>query len=119
MCLVSKIAGIFAVLQTRIIVASLDMLSENPGHYEAANYWLRCSTADMAECKHCDMFQLVAISSSVLCPRSEKAEGKEAVMRVLCGVLTFLLILIISKLLYDYWNYRQRGKLPWIVYRMP
>lgn len=55
----------------------------------------------------------------MLCPRSEKAEGREAVLRALCGVLTCLIILTISKLLYDYWNYRQRGKLPWIVYRMP
>ena len=61
------------------------------------------------------VFQLVDISSSVLCPRSEKAEGREAVLRA----LTFLIILTISKLLYNYWNYRHRGKLPWIVYRMP
>ena len=43
--------------------------------------------------------------------RSEKM-----VLRAPCGVLTCLIILTISKLLYDNWNYhyQQRGKLPWI-----
>ena len=65
------------------------------------------------------LFQLLDVSYSVLCPRSQKAEERELVLKVVCGILTFLIILTISKLLYDYWNYRQRGKLPWIVYRMP
>ena len=39
--------------------------------------------------------------------------------QVVCGVLTALILMTVTKLLYDYWNYRQRGKLPWIVYRMP
>jgi len=63
--------------------------------------------------------KLLDVSYSVLCPRSQKAEERELVLKVVCGILTFLIILTISKLLYDYWNYRQRGKLPWIVYRMP
>ena len=93
------------------------MLSGNPRHYEAANYGSDITITDRSV--NIVVFQLVDISSSVLCPRSEKAEGREAVLRALCGALTFLIILTISKLLYDYWNYRQRGKLPWIVYRMP
>ena len=93
------------------------MLSGNPRHYEAANYGSDIVITDRSV--NIVVFQLVDISSSVLCPRSEKAEGREAVLRALCGALTFLIILTISKLLYDYWNYRQRGKLPWIVYRMP
>ena len=63
--------------------------------------------------------QLVEVSSSVLCPRSERAAEREVILKVVCAILSCLIILTISKLLYDYWNYRQRGKLPWIVYRMP
>ena len=59
------------------------------------------------------------IDSSILCPPSEKAEEKERVLQAVCGVLAFLIIIPLSKLLYDYWNYTKRGKLPWIVYRMP
>ena len=65
------------------------------------------------------MFQLMDIDSSVLCPRSEKAEQKEQVFQAVCAVLAILIIITFTKLLYDYWNYRKRGKLPWIVYRMP
>ena len=59
------------------------------------------------------------IDTLVLCPRSEKAEEKEQVLQAVCGVLALLIIITLTKLLYDYWNYRKRGKLPWIVYRMP
>jgi len=63
--------------------------------------------------------KLMDIDSSILCPRSEKAEEKERVLQAVCGVLAFLIVVTLSKLLYDYWNYTKRGKLPWIVYRMP
>ena len=58
------------------------------------------------------------IDTLVLCPRSEKAEEKEQVLQAVCGVLAFLIVVTLTKLLYDYWNYRKRGKLPWIVNRM-
>lgn len=63
--------------------------------------------------------KLMEIDSSILCPRSEKAEEKERILQAVCGVLAFLIVVTLSKLLYDYWNYTKRGKLPWIVYRMP
>eukprot|EP00092_Neocalanus_flemingeri_P075585 GFUD01093643.1.p1 GENE.GFUD01093643.1~~GFUD01093643.1.p1 ORF type:complete len:288 (-),score=62.38 GFUD01093643.1:267-1130(-) len=63
--------------------------------------------------------KLMDIDSSVLCPRSEVAEEKERVLQAVCGVLALLIVITLTKLLYDYWNYRKRGKLPWIVYRMP
>lgn len=63
--------------------------------------------------------KLNEVSSSILCPRSEKSEEREAILKALCGILAFLILVTITKLLYDYWNYRKRGKLPWIVYRMP
>ena len=63
--------------------------------------------------------QLSSIDSSVLCPRSARAEEREQVLQAVCGVLACLILATLAKLLYDYWNYRNRGKLPWIVYRMP
>ena len=51
--------------------------------------------------------------------RKQLSEEREAVLKALCGILAFLILVTITKLLYDYWNYRKRGKLPWIVYRMP
>lgn len=63
--------------------------------------------------------RLMDIDSSVLYPRSEKADEKERVLQAVCGVLASLIVITLSKLLYDYWNYTKRGKLPWTVYRMP
>ena len=65
------------------------------------------------------LLQLNSIDSSVLCPRSARAEEREQVLQAVCGVLACLILATLAKLLYDYWNYRNRGKLPWIVYRMP
>ena len=63
--------------------------------------------------------RLMDIDSSVLYPRSEKADEKERVLQAVCGVLASLIVITLSKLLYDYWNYTKRGELPWTVYRMP
>ena len=57
--------------------------------------------------------RLMDIDSSVLYPRSEKADEKERVLQAVCGVLASLIVITLSKLLYDYWNYTKRGKLPW------
>lgn len=38
---------------------------------------------------------------------------------LLNGVLASLIILIFSKLSYDYYHYRKSGRLPWIVTKMP
>ena len=59
------------------------------------------------------------VDSNILCPCSEKADGKELILQAVCGVLAFLIVVTLSKLLYDYLNYTKLGKLPWIVYRMP
>jgi len=32
--------------------------------------------------------------------------------------LAFLILLVISKVLYDYWNFKQYGTVPWIVRKM-
>ena len=55
------------------------------------------------------------IDSSLLCPRLEQMEEKEEVLQAVCVVLTILIVITLTKLLYDYWNYTKRGKLPWIV----
>ncbi|XP_003488294.1 protein singed wings 2 [Bombus impatiens] len=34
-------------------------------------------------------------------------------------ILAFLILLIIGKLLYDYWSFKKTGKLPWIVAKIP
>ncbi|XP_076291418.1 protein singed wings 2 [Lasioglossum baleicum] len=38
---------------------------------------------------------------------------------VLNIILAFLILLIIGKVLYDYWSFRRTGKLPWIVTKIP
>jgi hypothetical protein len=64
-------------------------------------------------------FQLTEVDHALLCPPSEKVEQQELALKILCVVLAALIILILAKLLYDWYHYRHRGKLPWIVYRMP
>jgi len=59
------------------------------------------------------------VEHALLCPPSKKVEQEELALKAVCVVLASLIIIILTKLLYDYWQYRHRGKLPWIVYRMP
>jgi hypothetical protein len=63
--------------------------------------------------------KLTEVDHALLCPPSEKAEKQELALKIVCVVLASLIVMILTKLLYDYWQYRHRGKLPWIVYRMP
>lgn len=62
---------------------------------------------------------ITEVEPALLCPPSKKAEQQELALKAVCVVLASLIIIILTKLLYDYWQYRHRGKLPWIVYRMP
>ena len=63
--------------------------------------------------------RLTEVDHALLCPPSEKEEQKQMVMKAICVVLATLIVVIMTKLLYDWWEYRTRGKLPCIVYRMP
>jgi len=63
--------------------------------------------------------RLTEVDQALLCPPSEKEEQKQMVMKAICVVLATLIVVIMTKLLYDWWEYRTRGKLPCIVYRMP
>jgi hypothetical protein len=38
---------------------------------------------------------------------------------LLNGILASLIILVIGKLIYDYWSFKKTGKLPWLVAKMP
>ena len=44
---------------------------------------------------------------------------KEVLLQVVCVILALVNIFIFSKLLYDYWQYKKRGKLPRIVHMIP
>ena len=40
-------------------------------------------------------------------------------MQLLCVLLAMLNMFVLTKLLYDYWQYKSKGKLPRIVYWLP
>jgi len=63
--------------------------------------------------------RLTEVDHALLCPPPPTAQQQELVLKAVCVVLASLIIIILTKLLYDYWQYRHRGKLPWIVYKMP
>ena len=63
--------------------------------------------------------QVVNIDRGQLCPPSYSEEIKEITLQTVCLILALLNLAIFSKLLYDYWQYKHRGKLPGIVYLIP
>ena len=63
--------------------------------------------------------QVVNIDRGQLCPPSYSEEIKEISLQTVCLILALLNLAIFSKLLYDYWQYKHRGKLPGIVYLIP
>nr|CAD7457181.1 unnamed protein product [Timema tahoe] len=54
--------------------------------------------------------------SSICAPPSEYIIQP---LDLLNGVLASLIILVVGKLGYDYWNFKKTGKVPWIVTKMP
>lgn len=38
---------------------------------------------------------------------------------ILSAVLALLILIVVGKLLYDYWTFKRTGKLPWLVAKMP
>ena len=67
----------------------------------------------------CVHFQIVMLNQEVLCPPESNGEVEELFLRLLCLVLAILIVAVLSKLAYDYWVYRTRGQLPWLVLKMP
>ena len=63
--------------------------------------------------------QVSSLVQGDLCPPSYTEEIREVTLQTVCLVLACLNLAIFSKLLYDYWQYKQRGKLPSIVHLIP
>jgi len=59
------------------------------------------------------------VDPHVLCPPSDEGARRELVLQLVCCLLGICIVLVLSKLLYDYWQYKNKGKLPWIVLKMP
>jgi hypothetical protein len=62
---------------------------------------------------------VVELNEELLCPPETTGEGQELLLQMLCGLLAVLIVVTLTKLAYDYWVYRTRGQLPWIVLKMP
>jgi Leucine-rich repeat (LRR) protein len=63
--------------------------------------------------------RIVSLDPEILCPPSSNGESQELLLQLLCVLLAILIVLILSKLAYDFRVYRTRGQLPWLVLRMP
>lgn len=40
------------------------------------------------------------------------------VLDIVSIVLAFLIVIVVAKVYYDYWNFKTKGKLPWLVGKM-
>jgi len=56
---------------------------------------------------------------SILCPPSPEGRKKEQILQVVCVMLAVFNIIVFSKLLFDYRQYKNKGKLPRIVHWIP
>jgi hypothetical protein len=59
------------------------------------------------------------LDPELLCPPESNGESQELMLQLLCGLLSILIVVILTKLSYDAWIYRTRGQLPWLVLKMP
>lgn len=64
-----------------------------------------------------DVSQIQALSRSAVC--REPSEYFIQPLDLLNGILASLIVLVIGKLIYDYWSFKKTGKLPWLVSKMP
>ncbi|XP_017489317.1 PREDICTED: protein singed wings 2 isoform X2 [Rhagoletis zephyria] len=60
---------------------------------------------------------VLAITREDICKPEE--EPKIYPLDLLNGVLAFLIVFILSKLAYDYYHYKNYGRVPWIVMKLP
>ena len=63
--------------------------------------------------------QIVDLDPGELCPPEDNGESQELLLQLLCGVLSISIIVVLTKLGYDYSIYRRRGQLPWLAWKMP
>jgi hypothetical protein len=64
-----------------------------------------------------DVSQIQALSRSAVC--REPSGYLIQPLDLLNGILASLIVLVIGKLIYDYWSFKKTGKLPWLVAKMP
>jgi len=64
-------------------------------------------------------YKINDIEPLVLCPPSDEGARRELALQVVCGSLSVCIVVVLCKLVWDYWQYKNYGKLPWIVYKMP
>ncbi|KAJ4436488.1 hypothetical protein ANN_16519 [Periplaneta americana] len=74
--------------------------NERHGHYEAVS-----------------LLQIQTLSRSSVC--LEPSEYLVRPLDLINGILASLIVLVVGKLIYDYWSFKKTGKLPWIVAKMP
>jgi len=63
--------------------------------------------------------QVGEVDPVLLCPPPEQEQTRELVLQLVCVLLALVNVLVFSKLLYDYWQYRHKGKVPRIVHLIP
>jgi len=63
--------------------------------------------------------KVATLDPDLLCPVSLEGQQKELFMQLLCVALALVNIMVVSKLLYDYYQYKHKGKLPRIVHWLP
>ena len=63
--------------------------------------------------------QIIDILPEELCPPEGTGESQELLLKLLCGVLSISIVVVLTKLGYDYTIYRRRGQLPWLALKMP
>jgi len=63
--------------------------------------------------------KIIDILPEELCPPEGTGESQELLLKLLCGVLSISIVVVLTKLGYDYTIYRRRGQLPWLALKMP
>ncbi|CAB4054694.1 unnamed protein product [Lepeophtheirus salmonis] len=63
--------------------------------------------------------KIMSLNPQILCAPAPSGEVQETFLKLLCVLLAILIVIVFTKLGYDYWVYRTRGQLPWLVLKMP
>ena len=63
--------------------------------------------------------KIADLDPALLCPPESTGDHREAFLQSLCVLLAALILAVLAKLAYDYWAYRTKGQLPWLVLKMP
>ena len=74
-------------------------------------FWIKSSLLSVLQVLELDPF--------TLCPSSAEGREKEQLLQVICLVLAVFNMFVFSKLLYDYHQYKNTGKVPGIIYWTP